>query len=61
MMRNAISLSPRSEGYELNLADIELTKHEYAPALALLRELKRSSNPEIAERAEYLSLNVNKE
>ena len=61
MMRKAVSLSPRSEGYELNLADIELTQHEYATALVLLRELKRSSNPEIAMRAEYLSSNMEKE
>jgi tetratricopeptide (TPR) repeat protein len=54
MMRKAVSLSPRSEGYELNLADIELKRHEYAPALALLRELKNSNSPEIVKQAEYL-------
>jgi tetratricopeptide (TPR) repeat protein len=58
MMRKAVSLSPRSESYELNLANIELTRHEYGTALALLRKLARSSNPEIAARAEYLSSNI---
>jgi tetratricopeptide (TPR) repeat protein len=53
MMRKALSLSPRSEAYELNLADIELKKHEYASALVLLQELKNSDSPEIARQAEY--------
>ena len=58
MMRKAVLLSPRTEAYELNLANIELTRHEYATALTLLRELKRSSNPEISTKAEYLSSNI---
>jgi Flp pilus assembly protein TadD len=61
MMRKAVSLSPRSEAYELNLADIELKKHEYASALALLQELKNSNSPEIAKQAEYfLASNIDK-
>ena len=61
MMRKAVSLSPRSEVYKLNLADIELKKQEYAPALALLQELKNSDSPEIAKQAEYfLASNVAK-
>jgi len=53
IMRKAVSLSPRSEAYKLNLADIELKKHEYASALVLLQELKNSDSPEIAKQAEY--------
>lgn len=61
MMRKAVSLSPRSEVYRLNLAGIELKKQEYAPALALLQELKNSDSPEIARQAEYfLTANVEK-
>lgn len=61
MMTKAVTLSPRNEVYKLNLADIELKKQEYAPALALLQELKNSDNPEIARQAEYfLATNVEK-
>ncbi len=51
--RKAVSLSPRSENYELALADIELRKRDYAPALALLQTLKNSNNPDISKQAEY--------
>jgi Tfp pilus assembly protein PilF len=62
MMRKAVALSPRSEVYRLNLADIELKKQEYAPALALLQELKNSDSPEIAKQAEYfLAASVDKD
>jgi tetratricopeptide (TPR) repeat protein len=61
-MRRAVSLSPRSEIYKLQLADIELKKHEYAHALALLQELKNSRDPEIARQAGYfLSSNLGSE
>ena len=53
MMRQAASLSPRMEGYQLDLADLELRRHDYGPALALLRQLKRSGDPEVVRRAEY--------
>jgi len=53
MMRHAIALSPRMESYELSLADIELRKHDYAPALALLHQLENSRDPEVVKKAEY--------
>jgi tetratricopeptide (TPR) repeat protein len=52
-MRLAVALSPRTDTYKLQLADLELKKREYAPALALLQELRNSHNPEIASQAEY--------
>jgi hypothetical protein len=52
-MRRAVALSPRTETYKLQLADLELKKREYAPAFALLEELRNSHNPEIARQAEY--------
>jgi Flp pilus assembly protein TadD len=61
MMQKALSLSPRSEVYKLNLADIELKKKDYAPALALLQELKNSDSPDIAKQAEYfIAANIEK-
>jgi len=53
MMRQAIALSPRMESYELSLADLELRKHDYVPALALLHQLENSRDPEVVKRAEY--------
>ena len=41
------------ESYELSLADLELRKHDYVPALALLHQLENSRDPEIVKRAEY--------
>jgi Tfp pilus assembly protein PilF len=52
-LRRAIALSPRMESYALDLADIELRKHDYAPALALLHQLQNSRNPKVVEKAEY--------
>jgi Flp pilus assembly protein TadD len=53
VMRKAFVLAPRSEVYELALADLELKKHDYTPAVALLQELKSSRNPDVAKQAEY--------
>lgn len=53
VMRKAFVLAPRSEIYELGLADLELKKHDYEPAVALLHELKSSHNPDVAKQAEY--------
>ena len=53
VMRKAFILAPRSEVYELALADLELKKHDWAPAVALLQELKSSHNPDVAKQAEY--------
>ena len=53
-VRKAIFLSPRTETYELVLADIELKKRDYGPALSLLHALKNSRNPDISKQAEYV-------
>jgi tetratricopeptide (TPR) repeat protein len=53
VMRKAFVLAPRSEIYELALADLEIKKHNWAPAVALLQELKSSHNPDVAKQAEY--------
>lgn len=53
VMRKAFVLAPRSETYELELADLEMEKHDWAPAVALLQELKSSHNPDVAKQAEY--------
>jgi len=53
IMRKAFVLAPRSEIYELALADLEMKKHNWAPAVALLQELKSSHNPDVAKQAEY--------
>lgn len=53
VMHKAFLLAPRSELYELALADLEMKKHDWAPAVALLHELKSSHNPDVAKQAEY--------
>ena len=47
----AIQLSPRSEQYLLNLAQIDLAGKKWADATPLLEQLKESSNPQIAQTA----------
>jgi tetratricopeptide (TPR) repeat protein len=53
MMRQAVTLSPRTESYELTLADLELREHDYVPAMALLHQLQNSHDPEVVRKAEY--------
>jgi tetratricopeptide (TPR) repeat protein len=48
----AIQLSPRSEQYLLNLAQIDLAGKKWTDATPLLEQLKDSSNPEIARTAQ---------
>ena len=47
----AIQLSPRSEQYLLNLAQIDLAGKKWDEATPLLERLKDSSNPQIAQTA----------
>jgi tetratricopeptide (TPR) repeat protein len=47
----AIPLSPRSEQYLLNLAEIDLAGKKWDDATSLLERLKDSSNPKIAQTA----------
>jgi Tfp pilus assembly protein PilF len=58
-MRQAVRLSPRTENYQLELANLELTERDYGSATALLRQLENSPDPRIAKQAEFaLSSNV---
>jgi Tfp pilus assembly protein PilF len=50
-MRKAVALNPRNEEYAFNLAQMYLANRTVDPALAILGQLKNSSNPEVAARA----------
>jgi tetratricopeptide (TPR) repeat protein len=50
-MRAAIELSPRNEGYLLNMAQIYVAGKKWDAATALLERLKASQNPQIARAA----------
>ena len=48
-MQKAVSLSPRNENYQFNLAQMYLNNQKSDPAIAILQELSRSGNAEQAE------------
>ena len=50
-MQKAISLSPRNENYQFNLAQIYMNNRQPDAAIAILRVLARSESPELAARA----------
>jgi tetratricopeptide (TPR) repeat protein len=50
-MQKAVSLSPRNENYQFNLAQMYLNNQRADPAISILRGLTRSSNPEVVVRA----------
>jgi tetratricopeptide (TPR) repeat protein len=50
-MSKAVVLNPRNEQYAFNLAQMYLANRKVDPALAILQQLKNSSNPEVAARA----------
>jgi Flp pilus assembly protein TadD len=50
-MRKAVALNPRNEEYSFNLAQMYLANRNIDPALAVLQQLKNSSNPEVAAKA----------
>jgi tetratricopeptide (TPR) repeat protein len=50
-MQKAVSLSPRNENYQFNLAQMYLNARSPDSAITILRGLTRSGNPEVAERA----------
>lgn len=59
LMRKAVALSPRSDAYKLTMADFDLQLRDYSPANTLLHHLTRSSDPEIARKAEsFLSISA---
>src|SRR6202158_5602147 len=50
-MQRAVSLSPRNENYQFNLAQMYMNNRQVDPAIAILQTLTRSSSPEVAARA----------
>jgi tetratricopeptide (TPR) repeat protein len=50
-MQKAVSLNPRNENYHLNLAQMYLMNQKPDQAIAILRALRNSANPEVAQRA----------
>jgi tetratricopeptide (TPR) repeat protein len=50
-MRKAVELAPRNESYQFNLANIYLANRKADEAIALLRRLTGSQNPELARHA----------
>lgn len=50
-MKKAVELSPRNETYQINLASIYMANRKMDEAIALLRGLAGSGNPEVANRA----------
>ena len=50
-MQKAVSLSPRNEYYQFNLAQIYMNNRQPDAAIAILQVLARSGSPEVAARA----------
>jgi cytochrome c-type biogenesis protein CcmH/NrfG len=50
-MQKAVSLSPRNENYQFNLAQMYMNNRQTGPAIAILQTLTRSSSSEVAARA----------
>jgi len=50
-MKKALELSPRNEMYQVNLANIYMANRKVDEAIALLRGLSASGNPEVANHA----------
>ena len=50
-MQKAVSLSPRNEKYQFNLAQMYLNNRQPDPAIAILQGLVRNGSPEVADRA----------
>src|ERR1700681_1452930 len=53
-MKKAIELSPRNETYQFNLANIYIANRKVDEAIALLRKLSLSPNPEVVSHANSL-------
>jgi tetratricopeptide (TPR) repeat protein len=50
-MKKAVNLAPRNETYQINLANIYMANRKVDEAIALLRGLAGSGNPEVASHA----------
>ncbi len=53
-MQKAVSLSPRNEIYQFNLAQMYLNNQMPDPAIAILQVLTKGANPELAEMSKGL-------
>lgn len=53
-LKKAVELSPRDEHYQFNLASVYLTNRKVDDAIAILKSLAGSSNPEVAMRANQM-------
>lgn len=51
-MQKAVSLSPRNEKYQFNLAQMYLNNQKMDDAIAILQVLQKSGNPEVMRRAD---------
>lgn len=51
-IQKAVSLSPRNENYQLNLAQMYLSMRKADEAIAILQALQKSANPAVAARAQ---------
>ena len=51
-MQKAISLSPRNESYQFNLAQIYLMNRQLDQGIAILQALEKTQNPQLAARAQ---------
>jgi tetratricopeptide (TPR) repeat protein len=49
-MRKAISINPRNENYQYNLAQMYLTNQKLEAAIALLQNLQKTQDPMLAQR-----------
>jgi tetratricopeptide (TPR) repeat protein len=52
--QKAVSLSPRNESYQFDLAQMYLNNQKLDDALTILQALQKSSNPEVTQRAAQL-------
>jgi tetratricopeptide (TPR) repeat protein len=50
-LQKAVSLSPRNERYQFNLAEMYLNNQQADPAITILEQLARTGSPEVAARA----------
>jgi len=51
-IQKAVSLSPRNENYQLNLAQMYLSMRKADEAIAILQSLRKSANASVAARAQ---------
>ena len=51
-MQKAVSLSPRNESYQFNLAQIYVMNQQFDQGIAILRALEKTQNPELAARVQ---------